>query len=380
MGGIYLDHAATTPVRPEVRNAMAPWLEGEAGNPSSLHAWGRRARAALEEARERLAAALGAAPDEVVFTSGGTEANHLAIVGRALAAPGKRVLVSAVEHRSVLGAAEVAAELGHPTERLPVDTAGCVDLAALETRLRAGPVAVVAVQWVNNELGTVQPVAQVAALAHAYAAVVHTDAIQAIGKVPVDWAAAGVDLLTLSGHKLGAPPGIGALVVRRGVALRPLLRGGAQEFGRRAGTEPLPAAVGLAVAVELAVRERAARTERWRALRQRLEEGLRARVPDVWIHAADASRSPAIVSFSVPEADGLVLALDLEGIAVSAGSACASGSPEPSHVLEAIKLPAERRGSTVRVSFGPDTSEADVDRLLETLPRVLDRLRSWVLR
>lgn len=377
MGTVYLDHAATTPVRPEVRDAMAPWLGESWGNPSSLHAWGRRAQAALEEARERVAAALGAAPDEVVFTSGGTEANHLAVVGRALAARGHRVLVSAVEHRSVLGAASLAEDLGNPMERIPVDGDGRIDLDALAEALGRGPAAVVSVQWVNNELGTLQPLPEVVERAARWGAVVHTDAVQAIGKVPVAWSV-GVDLLSLSGHKLGAPAGVGALVIRRGVSVAPLFRG-AQERGRRGGTEPLAAIVGLAVAVELAVREQEAQVARWRALQRRLEEGLRARLPDVWIHAADVARSPALVSFSVPDADGLVLALDVEGIAVSTGSACASGSPEPSHVLAAIGLPEERRGGTVRVSFGRTTTEADVDRLLDALPRVVARLRTWAL-
>jgi cysteine desulfurase len=334
---IYLDHAATTPVWPEVRAAMEPFYGPQFGNPSSAHRWGRSARAALDEARERLAACLGARADEVVFTSGGTEADNLAVLGawRARRGDARRAVVSTpVEHKAVLAAVAHAAAEGAAERLLRIDGDGVVDPASADGMLGADA-AVCSVMWVNNETGVVQPVPALAERARARGVVMHTDAVQAFGRLPVDVRATPVDLLTISGHKLGAPKGVGALYVRRGTALAPLFHGGAQDRGRRPGTENVAYAVGLATAAELAVAEREAECARLVSLRDALEAAILGGAPDAVIHGRGAARAPHVTSVSVPGVDGasLLLALDLHGVAVSGGSACQTGKAEPSHVL-----------------------------------------------
>jgi cysteine desulfurase len=374
---VYLDYAATTPLRPPVRQAMLGVLGERWGNPSSVHRWGREARATLDDARARFAAVIGASPAEVVFTRGGTEADNLALRGRARAEGARGVAVSATEHKAVLATAHALASEGIPVRTLPVDGEGLVDLDALAEVVRADRPAVVSVMWANNETGAVQPVERIAAVCGDAGVAFHTDAVQALGKLAVRVDAVPVGLAAFSAHKLGGPRGTGALFVRRGTRLHPLLHGGGQERGLRSGTEDVAGAVGLALAAELAEAERETEMARIAGLRDRLQAGLCARVPGLRVNAAAAPRLPTICNVSAPGADAemLLLALDLEGVAASSGSACSSGAVEPSHVLTAMGLPAEVAGPSVRFSLGRETTEADIDRVLEVFPSVVERVR-----
>ena len=373
MPPLYFDHAATTPVRPEVREAMLPFLGDEAfGNPSSAHAFGRKARAALEAARERVAAAVGAAPGEVLFTSGGTEADNLAVLGLAEAAAAARswgevlLVTTPTEHKAVLGALHEAVRCGARATLLPVDRDGVVELAALEEALAGalpgGRPALVSIMWVNNEIGTVQPVAAAAALCRAAGVPLHSDAVQALGKVPVDLRAVPCDVLAVSAHKIGGPKGTGALVVRGGLGLHPRIHGGSQQRGTRPGTENVAGIVGLGVAAELAAAERPAESRRLAALRGDLEAALLAAVPDAIVHGRGAERGPAIVSVSAPgtDSEAMLMHLDLAGVAAASGSACMTGGVEPSHVLEAMGVPRELAVAAVRFSLGALSSPEQV--------------------
>lgn len=378
---IYLDHAATTPIRPEVRAAMEPFLGPKFGNPSSAHRWGREARTALDEARERVAGCLGARPDEVCFTSGGTEGDNLAVLGpwRARRASGRPAIVTArTEHKAVLAAVHHAVAEGAEERLVRVDAHGVVDRDALAQLLGDARVAVCSVMWVNNETGVVQPVAVLGAMARASGAVFHTDAVQAFGKFAIAVAALPVDLLTITGHKIGASKGIGAIYIRRGTPLEPLLYGGSQERGRRPGTEDVAAAVGLAMAAELAVTERETECGRLGALRDRLEAAILAGVPDAVIHSRGVDRAPHVCSVSVPGVDGeaLLMALDLQGVAASGGSACQSGSALPSHVLAAMGVAPELAGSAIRLSLGALTVAEHVERVGALLPTLVAKARA----
>ncbi len=373
MRRVYLDHTATTPMRPEVVETVARTAREAFGNPSSPHAEGARARAALEAARDRIAAALGVAPGEVILTSGATEANNLALAFSR--GPG-RLVTSRVEHPSVLEAADALAGDGVEIERLDVDSGGLVDPAALDEALAAGP-ALASLVWANNETGVVQPVEALTACAARHGRPLHLDATQAIGRIPVDLGRLPVSLLSGSGHKVGGPPGTGFLVARD-VELAPLLRGGPQERGRRGGTENLPGAVGLALAVERAIDEQATVARRMAALRDRLWAGIREKVPGASRNGASDRLLPNTlnVSFEGAAADVLVEALDLDGFALSTGSACASGSVEPSHVLLAMGLRPARTASAVRISLGRETEAAEIDHLLTRLPDLVARVRA----
>jgi cysteine desulfurase len=373
---VYLDFAATTPLRAEAREAMLDVLSRRWGNPSSLHRWGREARATLEDARARLAAVIGAAPAEIVFTRGGTEADNLAVLGRARMDAGP-VVCSAIEHKAVLSASKRGAGDAGRLRIVPVDSAGVVDVDALAGIVREERPSIVSVMWASNEMGALQPVERVAAVCAEAGVAFHSDAVQALGKVPVRVDEVQVSLLAFSAHKLGGPRGAGALFARRGTKLDPLLHGGGQERGLRPGTEDVASAVAFAVAAEVAEAERAEVMARIGALRDRLEAGLCERIPGLRINAAAAPRLPTISNLSVPGADPemLLTALDLEGIAASSGSACSSGAVEPSHVLLAMGLPAEIAGPSVRFSLGRDTTEQDVERVLEVFPRVAERVR-----
>ena len=376
---IYLDHAATTPVRTEVRAAMEPFFESRFGNPSSTHRWGREARAALDEARERVASALGAHPDEVCFTSGGTEGDNFAILGvwRARQAEGRRAVVSSpIEHKAVLGAVHEAGAEGAEERFAPVTADGVVDRDGF-IRMMRDDVAICSVIWVNNEIGTIQPVPELADAAKACGAIFHTDAVQAFGKLSVDARTTAFDLLTISGHKIGAPKGIGAMFIRRGTPLRPLLYGGSQDRGRRPGTENVAFAVGLARAVELAAEERESDCARIGAMRERLEEALLERVPDAVVHGRAVPRAPHILNISVPgtDSESLLMALDLSGVACSSGSACQSGSVDPSHVLAAMGVPRELAISAVRMSLGSLTTDDCVQRVAELFPALIAKAR-----
>jgi cysteine desulfurase len=376
---IYLDHAATTPVRAEVRSAMEPFFDTRFGNPSSTHRWGREARAALDEARERIAHTLGANPDEMCFTSGGTEGDNLAILGawRARRAEGRTAVISTpIEHKAVLGAVHEAVAEGAEERMIPVSAAGVADGQAF-VGLLADDVAICSVMWVNNEIGTVQPVPEMAEDAKARGALFHTDAVQAFGKLPMDLASLAVDLLTISGHKIGAPKGIGAIFIRRGTPLRPLLYGGSQDRGRRPGTENVAFAVGLARAVELAAAEREASCARLGAMRDRLEQALLAKVPDAVVHGRGAPRAPHILNLSVPgtDSESLLMALDMAGVACSSGSACQSGTVDPSHVLAAMGVPSEIAVSAVRMSLGSLTTDESIERVAELFPALIAKAR-----
>ena len=376
---IYLDHAATTPVRPEVREAMEPFFGPRFGNPSSTHRWGREARAALDEARERVARTLGAHPDEVCFTSGGTEADNMAVLGawRVRRTAGRTAVVTTpIEHKAVLAAAHQAGHEGAEERLLAVDGAGVVSRASFDSLVRED-VAVCSVMWINNEIGTVQDVPALADAATARGVLFHTDAVQAFGKVAVDAATQRFDLLTLSGHKFGAPKGIGAMFIRRGTPLEPLLHGGSQDRGRRPGTENVAAAVGLAVAAELTVAERERECARLTELRDALESAIVARVPDAVVHGRGARRAPHILNVSVPgtDSESLLMALDLGGVAASGGSACQSGSVAPSHVLTAIGLAPEIAAAAVRLSLGHLTTPACVRRVGELFPALVEKAR-----
>jgi len=378
----YLDNAATTPVRPEVLEAMLPYLGKEAfGNPSSAHRFGRAARAGVEEAKRAIAEAVGAEPNQVVFTSGGTEADNLAIIGAALAARDRdgpfRVAVSAAEHKAVLAAAHAVKHLGGEEVILPVSASGVVDSGALDAILAEG-VALVSVMWVNNEVGTVQPVADLANRCCEAGELFHSDAVQAFGKLPVSLRDVNCTLLSISGHKIGAPKGIGALIVRDRKAVEAIIHGGGQQFGIRPGTENVPGIVGLATAAKLAAQEQQALAPRLRELRDELERRVLAIVPDAVINGWQSERAPHISNVSIPgtDSEALLMHLDLAGIACSSGSACSTGAVEPSHVLTAMGVPRELGVAALRFSFGKDSTIDDVDAVAAALPRIVEKVRS----
>jgi cysteine desulfurase len=376
---IYLDHAATTPVRAEVLAAMIPFFGPRFGNPSSVHRWGREARAALDEARERVAACLGAHPDEVCFTSCGTEGDNFAILGawRTARQRGRRAVVtSGIEHKAILGAVHQAALEGAEERWIAVDASGRVNRASFGEVVR-DDVAVCSVMWVNNEIGTVQDIPDLAREAHDRGVTFHTDAVQAFGKIAIDAGHQPFDLLTVSGHKIGAPKGVGALYIRRGTPLEPLLHGGSQDAGRRPGTENVAFAVGFACAAELAIAERETECARLQAMRDALEAALLARIPDAVVHGRGAPRAPHILNVSVPgtDSESMLMALDLAGVAASSGSACQSGSVSPSHVLAAIGVAPDVAGAAVRMSLGVLTTDDHVVRVAELFPALADKAR-----
>lgn len=378
---IYLDHAATTPVREEVFEAMRPFFGPRFGNPSSTHRWGREARAALDEARERVAKCLGARTDEVCFTSGGTESDNLAILGawrEAREAGRNAVVTTPIEHKAILGAVHEAKAEGAEERLLDVDGAGTVSRASWDEQVRED-VAICSVMWVNNEIGTIQPVPELATDAKFKGAIFHTDAVQAFGKVKIDAASQPFDLLSISGHKIGAPKGIGALFIRRGTKLHPLMHGGMQDRGRRPGTENVAYSVALATAAELTLAESERECDRIRALRDRLESAILARVPDAVVHGRGADRAPHVLNLSVPgtDSESLLMALDLQGIAASGGSACSSGSISPSHVLTAIGVKPDLASAAVRMSLGSMSDDDCVDRVADVFPALVMKARQF---
>ncbi|MBL0171395.1 MAG: cysteine desulfurase [Gemmatimonadaceae bacterium] len=376
---VYLDHAATTPVRDEVMAAMAPFFGPQFGNPSSVHRWGREARVALDEARERLADCLGAHHDEVCFTSGGTEGDNLAVLGvsRTLRAIGRTVAITTpVEHKAVLEAVHQVTREGGEERLLRVTADGIVDREDYAHRLDARA-AIVSVMWVNNETGVVQDVPALAADAKAAGVVFHTDAVQAFGKVDINAKATPFDLLTISGHKIGAPKGIGALFIRRDTPLAPMLHGGSQDRGRRPGTENVAFAIGLATAAELIIAEQATEGARVRTLRDTLEARLRECIPDLVIHGAGAPRASHISNVSIPgtDSESMLMALDMRGIACSGGSACQSGSVSASHVLSAMGVPPAVAGAAIRMSLGALSDATSVERVVIVLATLAGKAR-----
>jgi cysteine desulfurase len=380
---VYLDHNATTAPSPAVIEAMTRALRDVVGNASSVHAFGQQAKAALDAARDAVAELVGGQPSEIVFTAGGTEADNLALRGIAEAAAPldrRHLVVSAIEHEAVLNTARALARRGFAVTIVPIDASGIVDPEAVRQAMTPAT-AVVSVMHANNEIGTIQPIEAIARIARAAGALMHTDAVQSAGKIPVDVERLGVDALSLSGHKFSGPKGVGALWVRRGARLVQQMTGGRQERNRRAGTENVPGIVGLGVAAREALAG-SRNTERIAALRDRLEAGVLEMVTGTAVNGTTAHRVPNTtnIRFAGIEAESLLIALDLEGIAVSTGSACSSGTLEPSHVLKAMGLPAARTQSSLRFSLGSTTSDADVDRVLAVLPGAVSKLRSLTAR
>jgi cysteine desulfurase len=381
---VYLDHSATTPVDPRVVEAMMPYLTEKFGNPSSVHFFGQQARAAVDGARHEVARMIGSRPNEVVFLSGGTEANNLAIRGLCESAEphGRHIITSAIEHSSVRGICAAMEKRGWEITRLPVYSDGIVRIEDVRDALRADTV-LIAVMMANNEIGTVQPVAEIGALVreertrghrHLW---FHTDAVQAAGRLGVDVESIGCDLLSLSAHKMYAPKGIGALYVRRGVRLMPLNIGGHQERERRAGTEAVPDIVAFSKAAHLAVTEMNGRNQQARRLRDRFESEVKIRIPDVVFNGSPEQRLPHIsnISFRYIEGEGLLINLDMQGVAVSTGSACSSGTLEPSPVIRALGHTEEKARGAIRFSFGKDNCDDDVDYVLDVLIRAVENLR-----
>jgi len=376
---VYLDHNATTPVDEAVAAAMSEVLRDQFGNPSSVHSFGQATKAAVDEARQAVAALLGARPQEIVFTSGGTESDNLAIRGVAEAqAQGKRrhIVTTAIEHEAVLHTVKALTKRGWTATILPVDETGVVEPEALDRAL-TDETALVSVMHANNEIGTIQPVASLAAMARRSGALFHTDAVQSVGKIRTDVTDLGIDLLSMSSHKFNGPKGVGALWIRRGCRLVPTVTGGRQERNRRAGTENVPGIVGLGVAARLARQRLNAEGERLADLRDRLEMGILNTVSGTLVNGDSTQRIPNTtnISFDRVEAESLLIALDLEGIAVSTGSACSSGTLEPSHVLRAMGLSAHRSQNAIRFSVGLGNTSDEVDRVVDVMPRVVDKLR-----
>lgn len=377
---VYLDYNATTPVHPAVVEAMTKVLREDFGNPSSVHHFGQRAKSAMDQARSSVASLIGADPSEVVFTSGGTESDNFAIRGAAEALDATRrrhLIATTIEHEAVLNTLKALARRGRPTTLLRVDSTGIVAPDALKEAL-TDDTAVVSVMHANNEIGTIQPILELARIAHDRGALFHTDAVQTAGKVAVDVKALDIDLLSISAHKFYGPKGVGALWIRRGLRLLPLLTGGKHERSRRAGTENVAGIVGMGVAASLAAAKIDEEAKRISALRDRLEEGVLRAVPGTTVNGARSPRVPNTtnISFDRIEAESLLIALDLEGVAVSTGSACSSGTLEPSHVLKAMGFPPHRTQNSIRFSLGAANTEADVDRVVAILPGIVDKLRS----
>jgi cysteine desulfurase len=376
---VYFDYNATSPLAPGVIDAVARASRDLFGNASSVHHFGQQAKAAMDDARSAVAALIHGDPSEIVFTSGGTEADNFAIRGaaEALEPTGRRHLIaSAIEHEAVLNTLKALTRRGWRTTLLAVDESGIVSPDRLREAI-ADDTALVSVMHANNEIGTIQPIAELATIAHARGALLHTDAVQSVGKIPVDARALGADLLSLSAHKFNGPKGAGALWIKRGTRMQPMVTGGKHERNRRAGTENVPAIAGLGVAAQLAAGKRGAEAVRAAALRDRLEEGILRMVPGTAVNGARESRVPNTtnISFDRVEAESLLIALDLEGIAVSTGSACSSGTLEPSHVLRAMGLPTHRTQNSLRFSLGMFSTDDEVDRVIEVLPRLVEKLR-----
>lgn len=375
---IYMDYNATAPVRPEALEASLPFFRESFGNPSSIHAAGRRVKAAVEEAREKVACCLGCEANEVVITSCGSEAGNMAIKGvaAALREKGNHIITTKVEHPAVLNTCLYLEKHGYDISWLEVDGEGRLDISQLEASI-TGQTILISVMYANNETGAIFPVKEIGAVAARHGIAFHTDAVQAAGRIPIDCRDINAGLLSISGHKLGAPQGIGALVVRSEMKLHPLIHGGAQERNRRAGTENVAGIVALGKACELAQSSLVEESQRINTLRDRLEQGVVSNIPDVQINGARERRVPNTtnISFTGVPADSLLVNLDLAGIAVSSGAACSSGTVRPSHVLSAMGLDAARAKSSVRFSLGRENSAADVDHMLDVLPDIVRRLR-----
>ena len=376
---IYMDNAATTATRPEVLEAMLPYFTQTFGNPSSIHGVGREARKAVEAARKQVADAIGAEAREVYFSAGGSESDNWAIrLGcEAMQKKGKHIITSAIEHHAVLHTCQAMEKEGFRVTYLPVDEFGMVSAADVEAAI-CDDTALITIMMANNEIGTLQPIKEIAEIAKAKGVLFHTDAVQAIGAIPVDVKELGVDMLSMSGHKFHGPKGIGALYVRKGIKMSNLIHGGAQERGFRAGTENLPAIVGIGKAIELAVAELPAYAAKMTKLRDRLIDGLTERIPEIRLNGHRTQRLPGNVNISIRylEGESILMRLDLAGIEASSGSACTSGSLDPSHVLLAIGLPHEIAHGSLRLSLGMENTEEEVETVLDKLPGIVANLRA----
>lgn len=379
MKRIYLDYAATTPTRPEVVEAMLPYFTEGFGNPSSIYSFGQEAKAAVEQARTKVAKLIGAREEEVVFTSGGTEADNAALVGVALAneSKGNHIITSAIEHHAVLETCEFLEKRGFTATHLPVDKYGLVDPDDVKKAITNKTI-LISVMHANNEVGTIEPIAEIGKIAREAGVYFHTDAVQTVGHIPVDVNKLGVDLLSISAHKLYGPKGVGALYIRRGTRLAPFIHGGGQEKQRRSGTENVPGIVGLGWAAELAGQELNEEAERLAALRDRLIKGLLERIDHIRLNGNPTDRLPNNVNISVDyvEGESMLLNMDLAGICVSTGSACSSAGGEPSHVLTACGLLPEQAHGSLRMTLGKWTEEQHIERVLEVLPGIVAKLRA----
>ena len=375
---IYMDNAATTAVKPEVLEAMMPYFTDIAGNPSSIHRAGRDARRAVEHAREQVATALGCEKSEVYFTAGGSESDNWAIKGAAIALQkkGRHIITSSIEHHAVLHTCEFLEKNGFEVTYLPVDSEGFVRVEDVKNAIREDTI-LISIMMANNEIGTIEPIAEIARVAHEHDVLMHTDAVQAVGAIPVNVRELDVDMLSLSGHKFYGPKGIGALYIRKGVKIENLIHGGAQERSKRAGTENLASVVGLGKAIELATANLPGHMQRLSAMRDRLIDGVLSTIPYCRLNGPRENRLPGNVNISVEyiEGEALLLRLDLAGIAGSSGSACTSGSLDPSHVLLAIGLKHEVAHGSLRLSLGDFNKESDVDAVLARLPEIVKTLR-----
>jgi cysteine desulfurase len=379
MRKVYLDHSATTPLRTEVLEAMLPYLKDKFGNASSIHGFGREAKVALEEAREKVAEIINAAPSEVFFTGGGTESDNLAIKGTAFAnrKKGKHIITSQIEHHAVLESCKFLEKEGFEVTYLPVDSRGLVDPDGLKKAMR-GDTTLVSIMHVNNEVGTIQPIEELCRIAKEKGAYFHTDAVQSVGKIRTDVHTSNVDMLSMSGHKIHGPKGVGVLYVRKGVRITPWTHGGHHERSRRAGTENVPGIVGFARALELMNQESDDQLQHMKNLTETFYRKLVESIPDVVLHGDSATRIPNILSLSFKgvEGESVILSLDMKGVAVASGSACTSGTLEPSHVLSAMGIPPEIAQGAVRFSFGKDNTMEDVEYVAGLLPMIVQRLRS----
>ena len=379
MERIYLDNAATTSVRPEVDEAVLPAMMETYGNASSVHSFGREAKKAMEKARAQVAAAIGAKKEEIYFTAGGSEADNWALKGaaHALRRKGLHIITTSIEHHAVLHTCQALEKEGFAGTYLPVDEYGLVTPEQVEAAIRPDTI-LVSVMAANNEIGTIEPIAEIGAVCRAHKVLFHTDAVQAVGHMPLDGAAMQIDMLSLSGHKFYAPKGVGALYIRTGVRIENLIEGGAQERSRRAGTENVPAIVGMGKAIELITAEMAEENARISGLRDRLIAGILDAIPESRLNGHPTKRLPGNVNVSIRyiEGEALLLSLDMAGIAASSGSACTSGSLDPSHVLLAIGLPHEIAHGSLRLTIGRDNTQDEIDRVLEELPKIVSRLRA----
>lgn len=375
---IYMDNAATTPVRDEVFNTILPYFKEYYGNASSVYSIAKESKKALEKAREQVAKGISAKTDEIYFTAGGSESDNMALrgVAEALKGEGNHIITTKIEHHAILHTCEYLEKHGYEVTYLSVDELGKIRLKELENSIRPETI-LISVMFANNEIGTIQPIAEIGEIARKHGVLFHTDAVQAVGHVPIDVEEMNIDLLSMSGHKLGAPKGIGAIYIRKGVAIQPLIFGGAQEKKKRAGTENIPGIVGLGKAVELAVAELDVETKRLKQLRDKLISGILEKIPFSKLNGHPTDRLPgnSNISFAYIEGESMLLLLDAIGVAASSGSACTSGSLDPSHVLMAIGLPHEIAHGSLRLTLDRGNTEEEVDFILEKLPGIVQRLR-----